>query len=68
MTDAPRLLVQISAPPPREFTAGLVIEGDRCIDAAPILRWCIGKRRDYLRAWFRDKRQNWKVEIVRGEL
>jgi hypothetical protein len=65
----PRMLVQVTTPPgPRAFTAGLVFEGDRCIDAAPILKWCVGRSRDDLRRRFRKHRPDWKVEIVKGEL
>lgn len=53
------MLVQVTAP---HFCAGLVLEDDRVIDAAPILRWAIGKGRDELRAQLQQKR--WKAIVV----
>lgn len=31
-----------------QFTFALLFDGDVCVDAPPITRWCIGKNRDYL--------------------
>ena len=45
------------------FVAGLVIVNDRCTEAAPILRWAIGKSRDELRAYFLSK--SWAVSVVK---
>lgn len=53
------ILVSVDAP---HFNAGLVMIGDRCTEAAPILRWCVGKGRDELRAYF--KRKGWRASIV----
>jgi hypothetical protein len=53
-------LVQVTAP---HFCAGLVLWGDHCIDAAPILRWAIGKERSYLSAYF--KRKRWRAIILK---
>jgi hypothetical protein len=33
-----------------------------CMHAAPILKWCIGKRTDFLRDYFKGK--GWKASIV----
>lgn len=53
------ILVQITAP---HFCAGLEIENGTCTRAAPILKWTIGKDRNYLRAYFKGKK--WKAIIV----
>lgn len=54
-------LVRVVAP---HFVAGLEVDGEgRCILAAPILRWCEGKTRDELRAYF--ARRGWDARIVR---
>ena len=53
------ILVRVVAP---HFVAGLVVEGDRCVDAAPILRWAIGRDRDGLRAYF--ARKGWRASVV----
>jgi hypothetical protein len=38
------------------FCAGIVVENGICIDAAPILRWAIGKREQDIKSWSRIKR------------
>lgn len=48
-------LVRITAP---HFCAGLVMVGDRCTEAAPILAWAVGKGRDFLRSYFAGKQWN----------
>jgi len=53
------MLVQVTAP---HFVAGLVMENDIVIEAAPILRWAIGKKRDWLRSYF--ERKDWTVKVV----
>lgn len=53
------ILVRVLAP---HFVAGFVMVDDRCTEAAPILRWAIGKGRDELRAYF--IRRGWKASIV----
>lgn len=53
------LLVQVTAP---HFCAGLVLVDDVATEAAPILRWCIGRSRDALRRTFVTK--GWKAIIV----
>jgi hypothetical protein len=53
------MLVAVDAP---HFYAGIVIENDVVTEAAPILRWTIGKRRDYLRKYFKSR--GWKATVV----
>lgn len=36
--------------------AGVVMDGDTCIDAAPIFRWMVGKDRADIRRWMKSKR------------
>jgi hypothetical protein len=52
-------LVRVVAP---HFVAGLIVEGDRCVRAAPILRWAVGKRAAELRAAF--ARKGWRASVV----
>lgn len=54
------LLARVVAP---HFVAGLLLDGDRCVEAAPILRWEVGKDRAWLRAYFR--RKGWEARIIR---
>lgn len=44
------------------FCAAMVLEDETVIDAAPILKWSIGKRREWLRDYFRQK--GWKAVVV----
>lgn len=53
------MLVRVVAP---HFVAGLVMDGDTCTDAAPILRWAVGKQRAFLSEYFR--RKGWRAAIV----
>lgn len=55
------MLVRVVAP---HFVAGLVMEGDRCVAAAPILRACgvLGKDRATLSALFRA--MGWRASLV----
>jgi hypothetical protein len=55
-------LVRVVAP---HFVAGLLMQGDRAVIAAPILRWTVGKSRGELRAAF--ARRGWRAEIIREE-
>lgn len=61
------MLVRVVAP---HFVAGLVFELSLrghlfCVDAAPILRWCLGCDADYLRGQFRRKKwQAWVISEV----
>ena len=43
------VLIRVEAP---HFVAGVLIDPhtDRCVQAAPILRWCQGKRRKWILA------------------
>ena len=53
------MLVRVVAP---HFVAGLVMAGDTCAEAAPIIRWCVGKGRAELRAYF--ERKGWRASAV----
>lgn len=52
MTNSNQLLIHVTAP---HFVAGLILENDICVHAAPILKWTVGWTRDELRNWFRFK-------------
>jgi hypothetical protein len=54
-----KVLVRVVAP---HFVAGLIMRDDVCVEAAPILRWALGKSRDELRAYF--ARKGWRASIV----
>lgn len=54
------MLVQVTA---KHFCAGLVLEDDVVVEAAPILKYTIGKRRAWLRSYFAEK--GWKTKVVR---
>ncbi len=60
MTETSEILVRVDAP---RFCAGLVIVDGRCTEAAPKLRWAIGKEREWLSVYF--ARKDWKAIIVR---
>lgn len=53
------MLVRVVAP---HFVAGIVLDMDVVVRAAPILGWTVGKTRDFLRAYFQKK--SWAVEVV----
>jgi len=54
------MLVRVDAP---HFCAGIEInESGMCMNAAPILKWCIGKKTDFLRGYF--NRKGWKAIVV----
>lgn len=53
-------LARVEAP---HFVAGLITIDGRCTEAAPILRWAIGRTEDELRAYFGQK--GWKAIQVR---
>ena len=53
-------LVRVVGP---NFVAGLLVENDRCVFTAPILRHYMGQPADKLRQSF--KRLGWKATIVR---
>lgn len=52
-------LIRVEAP---HFVACVVIVAGRCINAAPILGWALGKSEDDLTRYF--ARQNWQAEEV----
>ena len=49
-------LHQISAP---YFVAGILTKDDVCVEAAPIIKWMVGKHLSYLRTYCRRKK--WKI-------
>lgn len=49
-------LYQVTAP---HLCAGIVMLGDLCVNAAPILIWAKGKQRRQLRAYF--AKRGWTV-------
>ena len=53
------MLLQITAPC---YCAGVVIEDDVVIRAAPILRWSLGKSYQFLENYF--QRKGFKVEVI----
>ncbi len=53
-------LVQVTAP---HFCAGLVMRDKVCVEAAPILKWCVGKGEHYLSHYFKQK--GWKATTRR---
>jgi hypothetical protein len=58
-----QMLIAVDAP---HFYAGIVLENDIAVEAAPILKWAIGKDRDFLRDYF--KKRKWKVTVCRDHL
>lgn len=54
-----RTLWRVVAP---HFVAGLVTDGDRVVEAAPILRWTMGRSRPQLRERF--SRLHYEVQRV----
>lgn len=54
-----QLLARIVAP---WFVADIIIQGNRCVWAAPKLAWTVGRDRDWLRERF--ARNGWKASIV----
>jgi len=52
-------LVQVKAP---HFTAGFISDGKRVLEAAPILKYLIGKTEDYARHYFKQK--GWTASVV----
>ncbi len=46
------MIIQVRAP---HFTAALWVEGGKCVKAAPILRWAIGKTWPFLAGYFARK-------------
>lgn len=56
------MLVGVDAP---HFNAGLILRDGICVEAAPILSYCIGKDRAWLSAYFR--RKGWKAVVENAE-
>ena len=57
------MLIRIEAP---HFCAGIEIdERGMCVNAAPILKWCIGKKTYFLRSYFKDKA--WKATVTKQD-
>lgn len=51
--------VRVVAP---HFCACLVLDNDRCIAAAPILQWAVGKDRVTLRGYFASR--GWRATVL----
>lgn len=58
MRDGERL-IRVEAP---HFVAAIVLVGNRCVEAAPILKWAVLKREAQLVEYF--NRKGWKFEEV----
>lgn len=56
------MLVQVRAP---HFTAGIILENGKVVEAAPILRWTLGKTHEWLREYFIKK--EWKAVQVKSK-
>ena len=50
-------LIRVTAP---HFVANCVLAGNHCTEAAPILKWAIGRESGYLLRYF--AKNNWSVE------
>jgi hypothetical protein len=60
------LLVRVTAP---HFVAGILLAKDgRCVEAAPILRWRVGKTARELKAYFDRKGWDTRVDFSRRKL
>lgn len=53
-------MVVVDAP---HFYAAIIFDGLIVVRAAPILSWTIGKKADYLSAYF--QRKDWKATLVK---
>lgn len=53
------ILIRIEAP---HLCAGIIMSNDRCVSAAPILGWTVGRDTASLRAYFAAK--GWKASIL----
>ena len=62
LNPAPTIMEKVIQIDTGYFCAGIVVENGICIDAAPILKWAIGKREQDIKSWSRIKR--W-TEILR---
>lgn len=52
-------VVQVKAD---HFTAGFVTDGKRVTNAAPILKYLVGKTEEYARDYFKQK--GWRASVV----
>lgn len=55
-SESPEILLVVDAP---HFYAGLILRNGRCVRAAPILQWAVGKSAIELAEYFVRKR--WRV-------
>lgn len=53
------VLVRVVAP---QFVAGIVFDGQVCVEAAPILRWYVGKQAHWLKLRF--ERNGWVAKRI----
>lgn len=53
------MLVRVVAP---HFCAGIILENDVVVRAAPILNWAVGRRREWLRSYFASR--GWDASII----
>lgn len=53
------MVIQVTAP---HFVAGIVLRRGRCVQAPPILAWCVGWAEEGLRAYF--ARKGWRVFLL----
>lgn len=60
--DSSEQLVQVTAP---HFCAGIVLKNGVVTEAAPILKWTIGKQKEWLSTYFKQK--GWTEEMVKEE-
>lgn len=52
------MLIQITMP---HFCAGLIVKDGRIINAAPILKWTIGKTVTRVKLYYNKKNAKWKT-------
>ncbi len=57
------MLIQVTAP---HFVAGITLRDGFVVEAAPILKWAIGRNRAYLSAYF--KRKGWEAVVLKGDV
>lgn len=43
------------------FCCGIVVKDNFCIEAAPIMRWAVGKDWDTIRLWVETKGGEWQI-------
>jgi hypothetical protein len=54
------VIAQITSP---TYCAALVIENDHVVEAAPIIKWTIGKHRGWIVSYFRQQK-GFKIEAA----